>query len=131
MNCQLNSYSSFETRRREGSTVHRPILAVTANAMQGSLIPSLHLAINVRYGLCVHFPITSRIRPRNTGLSASKTLAPHRVILAGKGPVQVRCGADQRQMRECLGEVPEMLPAWTDLLRVEPKMVGISQEFLK
>ena len=58
-------------------------------------------------------------------------LAPHRVVLAGKDPVQIRRGADQRQMREGLWEVPEMLPAWTDLLRVETKMVGISQEFLK
>jgi hypothetical protein len=34
-------------------------------------------------------------------------------------------------MCECLWEVAQVLPAWTNLLRVEPKMVGVSQEFLK
>src|SRR4029077_17837398 len=58
-------------------------------------------------------------------------LAPHGVVLAGKNPVEIRCGANQCQMRECLWEVAEMLPAWTNLFRVESKMVGVSQEFLK
>src|SRR5260370_41802903 len=60
-----------------------------------------------------------------------KMLAPHRVVLAGKDPVQICCAADQRQMRECLGEVAEVLAAWTNLLPGEPKMVGVSQEFFK
>src|SRR5271156_1186669 len=34
-------------------------------------------------------------------------------------------------MCKCLWEVAEMLPAWANLLRVEPKMVCVSQEFLK
>src|ERR1700689_1488037 len=34
-------------------------------------------------------------------------------------------------MCERLWEVAEVLPAWTNLLRVEPKMVGVSQKFLK
>src|SRR5229473_6409073 len=34
-------------------------------------------------------------------------------------------------MCECLWEVAQVLPAWTNLLRVESKMVGVSQEFLK
>jgi hypothetical protein len=53
-------------------------------------------------------------------------LAPHCVVLAGKDPVQIGCGADQRQMREGLWEVAEMLAAWTNLFRVEPQMVGVS-----
>src|SRR2546425_911010 len=60
-----------------------------------------------------------------------KLLAPHRVVLARKDSIEICRGADQRQMRECLGEVAEMLPAWTNLLRVEPQMVGVSQKFLK
>src|SRR5260370_21983806 len=34
-------------------------------------------------------------------------------------------------MCECLWEVAEVLPARTDLLRVKPQMVCVSQEFLK
>src|SRR5437764_12217606 len=58
-------------------------------------------------------------------------LAPHRVVLAGKHPVQIRCGADQRKVRECLWEVTKMLSAGTNLLRVQPQMIGVSQQLLK
>jgi len=34
-------------------------------------------------------------------------------------------------MRERLGEVAEVLPARTNLFRVKPKMVGVSQKLLK
>src|ERR1700735_1477348 len=34
-------------------------------------------------------------------------------------------------MRECLREVAEVLSAWTNLFRIEPEMVGVSQKFLK
>ena len=34
-------------------------------------------------------------------------------------------------MRECLREVAEMLPAWTNLLRVQSEVVSVSQKFLE
>src|SRR5260370_21484809 len=58
-------------------------------------------------------------------------LTPHSVIFAREDSIQIGCGADQRQMCECLWEVAEVLPARTDLLRVKPQMVCVSQEFLK
>src|ERR1700756_1671182 len=74
-----------------------------------------------------NFCRTSALRPNRFIVK----LAPHRVVLAGKDPVQIGCGADQRQMRECLREVAEMLPTWTNLLRVQSEVVSVSQKFLE
>src|SRR5215210_2770297 len=46
-------------------------------------------------------------------------------------PVEVEGGADQGQVGEGLGEVAQRLAAGTDLLGVEPYVVGVAQHLLK
>src|SRR5262245_586346 len=58
-------------------------------------------------------------------------LAPNSFIRARESTIEVSGCADQREMRECLGEVAEMTPIATQFFRVEPKMVGVAQELFK
>ena len=41
-------------------------------------------------------------------------LAPHRFVGAGESAVEIGCGADQSQMRECLWKIAKMAAVGTE-----------------
>ena len=45
-------------------------------------------------------------------------LAPDHFGVSRKGAIQIGCRADQRQMRECLREIPQMLPIRAELFGI-------------
>jgi len=45
--------------------------------------------------------------------------------------IEVDRGGNQRQVRECLGEVAEQLAARADLLGVEAEVVGVGEPLLE
>src|SRR3954447_26089496 len=50
---------------------------------------------------------------------------------AAQRPVQVERGADEGQVGERLGEVPQRLPAGARLLRVESQVIGVAEHLLE
>ena len=57
-------------------------------------------------------------------------LSPRRQV-AGERAIQIRRSTDQRQMRQRLRIVPQVLPAASQLLGYNPTMVGIAQHLFK
>src|SRR5262252_10019241 len=51
--------------------------------------------------------------------------------LGVKGAVEVKRGADQRQVGQCLGEVPLLLAGAADLLGVQAEMVAVGEHLLE
>ena len=53
-------------------------------------------------------------------------------VAGGREPaVEVVCGADERQVREGLGEVAEVLRLWAQLLTVQSQVVGVAKHLLE
>jgi hypothetical protein len=57
--------------------------------------------------------------------------SPPCLAACAERPVEVEGGADQSQVGEGLGEVAQRLAAGTDLLGVEPHVVGVAQHLLE
>ena len=51
--------------------------------------------------------------------------------LSAEGAVKVECGADQRQVGQCLGEVSLLLPGAADLLGIQAQVVGVGEHLLE
>src|SRR5215831_19888395 len=49
----------------------------------------------------------------------------------GEAAVEIEGGADERQVREGLREVAEMLRLKTQLLAVQPEVIGVAEHFLE
>jgi hypothetical protein len=59
-------------------------------------------------------------------------LLPGRSLVAPfEASVQIIGRADQRQMREGLREIPQMVVAPTQFFRIQPKMVGVAEHLFK
>ena len=58
-------------------------------------------------------------------------LAPHLFSGAGEHSVEIGCGADEREMGECLGKVSEELTVGTNFLGVETQVVGVAEELFE
>src|SRR5918997_3419388 len=52
-------------------------------------------------------------------------------LVTRQSPVEIVSGTYQRQMRECLGEVSEMLARGSELLGEQPEVVGVAEHFLE
>src|SRR5262249_35077383 len=51
--------------------------------------------------------------------------------MSAQGAVEVERCADQRQMGQCLGEVPLLLAGAADLLGIQAQVVGVGEHFLE
>src|SRR5262245_66055502 len=54
-----------------------------------------------------------------------------RSAAAAEGTVEVESGADERQMRECLREVPKCFAARARLFRIKSQMIRVGQHLLE
>src|SRR3712207_1249902 len=68
---------------------------------------------------------------RNETETSIQPFASTRLPPLPERPVEVEGGADERQVREGLREVAQSLAAGTDLLGVEPEVVGVAEHLLE
>jgi hypothetical protein len=59
------------------------------------------------------------------------TLFPLPLSFLIQSAVQFKCSADQRQMRKCLREIPQMLARWTQLFCKETQVICVTQRFFQ
>ena len=59
-------------------------------------------------------------------LASNTSLAPHGICCSREGPIQIRCSADQRQVRKRLRKVSQVPAVPAQLLRVQPQMIGVT-----
>ena len=55
----------------------------------------------------------------------------YNLLQTGEGPIEVVSRADQRQMGECLGKIPEMFTARTEFLRIKTEVIGVTDRLFE
>lgn len=68
--------------------------------------------------------VVAHSRASYTGLSPG-------LFRSVENAVEIGGGADERQMRECLGEIAQVFAARAQLFRVQPEMVGVADHLVE
>ena len=55
----------------------------------------------------------------------------YNLLQTGEGPIEVVSRANQRQMGECLGKIPEMFTARTEFLRIKTEVIGVTDRLFE